>query len=348
MIEQLAEEILAGQPRAVAKAITMAETGGELVAQLVARLRPHARGGHLIGLTGAPGAGKSSLIGKLAKEFRDKGKSVGVLAVDPSSPVSGGAVLGDRVRMHDVATDPEVFVRSMASRGRPGGLAPAVEDAAVVLKAAGKEIVLVETVGVGQGEVDVANIVQTVVVVLTPGMGDEVQSLKAGLLEVADLYVVNKADLPGADAVARSLLAAAGHAPDGWIRPVLQTSTTSNSGIADLAEAIESHREHLCTHRGAGEQELILTCKTVLSLAGRQILDALESTVDPKRLERIAANVVSGALEPREAAQEVIRLFFAAQLATDTRSGEFELAGEFQRGHPGPWSHIYQRGERRG
>lgn len=313
MIEQLAEGVLTGQPRAVARAITMAETGGEDAAQLIARLRLSAHGGHVVGLTGSPGAGKSSLIGKLAREFRDRGKSVGVLAVDPSSPVTGGAVLGDRVRMQDVATDPEVFVRSMASRGRQGGLAPAVEDATVILKAAGKAIVLLETVGVGQGEVDVANVVQTVVVVLTPGMGDEVQSLKAGLLEVADIYVVNKSDLAGADAVARSLHTVAERSPDGWERPILLTSALSNSGMADLANAIESHHGHLSTRRAAGKPELQMASRTILSLAQRRLLDELESTVDRGRLERFAAAVVTGALDPRQAAQELVRLFFAGR-----------------------------------
>lgn len=313
MIEQLAEGVLAGQPRAVARAISVAETGGEEATHLITRLRLSARGGHIVGLTGSPGAGKSSLIGKLAREFRDRGKSVGVLAVDPSSPVTGGAVLGDRVRMQDVATDPGVFVRSMASRGRQGGLAPAVEDATVILKAAGKDVVLLETVGVGQGEVDVANIVQTVVVVLTPGMGDEVQSLKAGLLEVADIYVVNKSDLAGADAVARSLHTVAERSSNGWERPILLTSALGNSGMAELANAIERHQDQLGASQAAGEQELRVASRTILSLAERRLLEELESTVDRDRLERFAAGVVAGALDPRQAAQELVRLFFAGR-----------------------------------
>ena len=330
MIEELAEAVLAGQPRAVARAITMVETGGEQAAQLITQLRTAARGGHVVGITGSPGAGKSSLAGKLAREFRNRGKSVGVLAVDPSSPLTGGAILGDRVRMQDVATDPGVFVRSMASRGRQGGLAPAVEDAAVILSAAGKDVILLETVGVGQGEVDVANAVQTVVVVLTPGMGDEVQSLKAGLLEVADIYVVNKADLVGADAVARSLHAIAGRAVDGWAEPIIQTSALGTTGIAELADAIESHKEHLGTRWVAGEQELQMACKTILSLAGRRMIDEFESTVDQRWLKSVATGVVSGALDPRQAAEEVIRRFFAGRLAAGHPSRELEVAGEFR------------------
>ena len=318
MIEQLAEAVLAGQPRAMARAITMAEIGGEQASQLIARLRPSTRGGHLVGLTGSPGAGKSTLIGKLAREFRNRGKSVGVLAVDPSSPVSGGAVLGDRVRMQDVATDRGVFVRSMASRGRQGGLAPAVEDAAVILRAAGKDIVLLETVGVGQGEVDVASAVQTVVVVLTPGMGDEIQSLKAGLLEVADIYVVNKSDLIGADSVARSLQAAAMQPEGAWTRPVLQTSANSSEGVPALANAIDGHREYLRSHRVPSEQEIRLTYKSILSIAGRQLIAQLESQVEPKQLKRLAAEVAAGTLEPRDAAKEAVSLFLEVQFRLAT------------------------------
>jgi LAO/AO transport system kinase len=332
MIQELAEGILAGEPRAIARAITLAETGGEASSRLIARLRRAARRSHLVGITGSPGAGKSSLISRLAREFRDRGQSVGVLAVDPSSPVTGGAVLGDRVRMAEIATDSGVFVRSMASRGRPGGLAPAVEDAAVIMRAAGYDIVLLETVGVGQGEVDVANIVQTVVVVLTPGMGDEVQSLKAGLLEVADIYVVNKSDLVGADAVARSLHVVAGHSQSGWMRPVLQTSTVSVEGIARLADAIESHRTHLDVTQGADQEDLRATCRSILSLAGRQMLDDLQAFVKPRQLERLAADVKAGVLDPRQAAQEAVRLFFAAHHDAAARPADLQRAVGFERG----------------
>lgn len=315
MPEGLDAAILAGQTRAIARAISVVEAGGEQAAELVARLRPSARGGHLIGVTGSPGAGKSSLICKLAREFCARGRSVGVIAVDPSSPFSGGAFLGDRIRMPELACQPDVFVRSMASRGRSGGLAAAVEDAAVILKAAGKDVVLVETVGVGQGELDVANAVQTTVVVLTPGMGDEIQSLKAGLMEVAHIYVVNKADLPGADSVARSIHAYVNLETNGWERPVVKTSARDASGVAELADALERHLEFLRSIREADEQEIQRAQQTVLSIAGRQLLEALEMAVDPVQLERLAEEVATGAREPREAAEEVVHLFFASRLA---------------------------------
>ncbi|MGI5835980.1 MAG: methylmalonyl Co-A mutase-associated GTPase MeaB [Chloroflexota bacterium] len=317
--ETLDEAILTGQTRAVAKAISMVEQGHDESAQLLSRLRPYAQRGHLIGLTGSPGAGKSTLVGELAKEFRARGKTVGVIAIDPSSPYTGGAFLGDRVRMPELASDPGVYVRSMASRGSSGGLASAVEDAALILKAAGKDIVLVETVGVGQGELDVANIAQTVVVVLTPGMGDEIQSLKAGILEVADIYVVNKADLPGADVVARSLQALAHQNASNWIRPILQTSSISHEGVPELADAIENHKRFLSSRRTASQPEIHRAVQTIISHAGRQMMRELELSVDPRRLEQLAADLVAGNIDPRQAAEEAVRLYLEAHLATTPR-----------------------------
>lgn len=332
MMDGLEEAVLAGRTRAVARAITMVEDGDEMAARMVARLRPLARGGHLIGLTGSPGAGKSTLVSALAREYRSRGKTVGVIAIDPSSPFSGGAFLGDRVRMPELASDPGVFVRSMASRGHPGGLAAAVEDVAVILRAAGKDIVLVETVGVGQGELDVAGLVETVVVLMTPGMGDEIQSMKAGILEVADIYVVNKADLPGADAVARSLETVAHQSSGDWQRPVVQTTALSSVGVSTLAGAIDSHKEYLSGRRAVGEQEIQRTCKRLISMAGRQMLDELESTIEPRRLERLAAGVLAGTLEPREAADEIVRLLCASHLATTLRPWDLKVAGGFECG----------------
>ncbi|HEX2988758.1 MAG TPA: methylmalonyl Co-A mutase-associated GTPase MeaB [Chloroflexota bacterium] len=332
IIERLDEAVLSGHPRAVARAITMVETGGEDAEQLMEKLRQVPRHGHLIGFTGAPGAGKSSLICKLAKEYRARGKSVGVIAVDPTSPFSGGAVLGDRIRMGELSSDPGVFVRSMASRGRPGGLAAAVEDAAVILQAAGKEIILLETVGVGQGELDVASAVQTTVVVLTPGMGDEIQSLKAGILEVADVYVVNKSDLVGADTVARSLQSAAAQQDSSWVRPVLLASSVTSVGVPELADAIDCHKEYLEGNRVPCEQEIRLTYQSILSIAGRQLISQLQSKVDRKRLERLATEVASGEMDPREAAEEAVSLFLAAQFGAMPRQEKREAVAA---GHNG-------------
>lgn len=326
MISGLEEGVLAGDLRAVARAITLVETGGREADDLVSDLRPSARRGHLIGVTGAPGSGKSSLISKLAKEYRARDRTVGIIAVDPTSPFSGGAVLGDRIRMQELSADSGVFVRSMGSRGFAGGLAAAVEDAAVVLKAAGKDIILLETVGVGQGELDVAGKVQTTVVVLTPGMGDEIQTIKAGIMEVADVYVVNKADLSGADAVARSLHALADQPGTGWVRPIILTSSVDRSGAGELADACDAHLEFLRNSRDADLAELERVQKSILSLAERKLTGDLGSAVSPKRLKLLATDVRAGAMEPREAAQEVIRLLLAAY--NSANRDESETPGE--------------------
>jgi LAO/AO transport system kinase len=241
--EALAGRVLAGELPAVARAITLVERGGAAGRELMSRLFTRTGRADLIGLTGSGGAGKSSLIAALAAEWRRRGRTVGVVAVDPTSAGSGGALLGDRVRMESLLGDPGVFVRSMATRGGGGGLARATIDAARVLDAAGFEVVVVETIGAGQDQVDVARAVETVVVVDAPNMGDDVQTLKAGLLEVADLYVVNKADLPGADRAAatlRAMLSLEGER-DGWRPPVLKTSAATGDGVADLADALADH-----------------------------------------------------------------------------------------------------------
>ncbi|MFP3941851.1 MAG: methylmalonyl Co-A mutase-associated GTPase MeaB, partial [Thermoanaerobaculia bacterium] len=238
---------------ALGRAITLVETGGPEAESLVRRLQPATGRARLVGVTGPPGAGKSTLVEGLAHHERRAGHPVAVLAVDPTSPFTGGALLGDRVRMQRLYTDPAVFIRSMATRGALGGLAAAAHDAVDVLDAAGHDVVLVETVGVGQDEVDVVRAVDTVAVVVVPGMGDDVQAAKAGLLEVADVFVVNKADREGADETCRALeamLATAAEAgaedrEDGWRPPVIRTVATREEGIAELAEALEAHRRHL-------------------------------------------------------------------------------------------------------
>ncbi len=328
MIDMLDEAVLAGHPRAVARAITLAENGGHAAAELVEKLRPLARTGHLVGITGAPGAGKSTLICQLAKELRARGRSVGVIAVDPSSPFTGGAVLGDRIRMQELACDSEVFVRSMASRGRLGGLAAAVEDAAIILRAAGKDVVLVETVGVGQGELDVAGIAHTVVLVLTPGMGDEVQSLKAGVMEVGDIFVVNKADLEGADAVARSLQAHVDHPAGGWTRPIILTSSVAEQGIGELADAIDRHRSFLDGRAETTEAEIRLRSRAILSLAARRVMDEMERSTDPETLRDLARAVAAGDLEPGQAAREVYREFLG-DCHGEATSDSYERSGRW-------------------
>jgi LAO/AO transport system kinase len=245
------EAFRAGETRALARALTWAEDGDERAARLLAAVARGGRRAQVVGITGSPGVGKSTLVDRLVRALRAQGREVGVLAVDPSSPFSGGAVLGDRVRMTEGTADPGVFVRSLATRGRLGGLSAATGDAIRLFDAFGKDVVLVETVGAGQAEVDIMALADTVVVVLAPGLGDDVQAIKAGILEIADVLVVNKGDRPGADLTVRELRqmllfgrragsAATGDVPE-WLPPVLRATALSGEGVADVVRAIGDH-----------------------------------------------------------------------------------------------------------
>lgn len=229
----LAEQVKAGDVRAVSRLISLLENGEPDGIASLQQLAPPGRPAAVIGITGYPGAGKSTLIDQLTTAYRRQGKKVGILAVDTSSPITGGAILGDRIRMQDHALDSEVFIRSMATRGRHGGLARATRDAVKVLAAAGYDVILVETVGVGQDEVDVAAVVQTVVAVVAPGLGDEVQAMKAGLYEVAHIVVVNKGDRENADTTVQDL--------QNWVPTVIRTVATKGDGIPELFKAISKH-----------------------------------------------------------------------------------------------------------
>jgi LAO/AO transport system kinase len=236
------EKILAGDPRAIARAATEIENRSPTAESLLKELFFHTGQATVLGITGSPGAGKSTLTDQLVHEFRREGKPVGVLAVDPTSPYTGGAVLGDRIRMLGHHADPGVFIRSMATRGHLGGLAAATTDMALLLDAAGKEVVLIETVGVGQDEVEVAKLADVTVVVLVPGMGDDVQAIKAGIMEIADIFVINKADQPGADRLEREILALQSLSTrrDGWVPPIVRTVATDGQGIIETLAAIRS------------------------------------------------------------------------------------------------------------
>ena len=248
----IAEGVLLGRVPDVARAISWAESADARFPDLLALLFPKTGRARVTGLTGSPGAGKSTLTAALARRARARGRKVGIVAVDPSSPFSGGAILGDRIRMQDLYTDPGVLIRSMATRGHLGGLARASADAVDVLDAAGFDDVLVETVGVGQDEVDVFRLAESCVVVLTPGMGDDIQAIKAGLMEVADLFVVNKADRDGADRVVQEILQMLELGEHGaWIPPVVKTVATTGAGLDELIEKLEEHRNFLLGPNGA-------------------------------------------------------------------------------------------------
>ncbi len=243
-IPEWIEKILAGDRRALARAISAVENREPAGRELLKRLFPRTGQAEVIGVTGSPGAGKSTLVEKLAGEFRRQGARVGIVAVDPTSPFSGGAILGDRIRMQSLAGDEGVYIRSMATRGQLGGLAPATQDVVSILDAAGCSVVLIETVGVGQDEVEIARLADTTVLLLVPGMGDDVQTFKAGVMEIADLFVINKADRPGADRVEQEVAAMLSLAtrPDGWRPPILPTVATTGQGIAALVEGLAKFR----------------------------------------------------------------------------------------------------------
>jgi LAO/AO transport system kinase len=306
----LVEDVRGGDKRAAAKLISMIEDREPEAADILRALHRHTGTAHVVGFTGPPGAGKSSLISRLVHTMRAEGTKVGVIAVDPTSPFTGGALLGDRVRMTDVATDEGVFIRSMATRGHVGGLALAAYDAVKVLEALGMERVFVETVGAGQSEVEVASLAHTTVLVAMPGAGDAIQALKAGILEVGDIYVVNKADKEGADAVWRHLHEIASPR-DGWEPPVLKTSALEDEGIEDLGKAIGDHRRFL-------DESGLLVAKEE-ARARVELQEALEEVVlgrlrDEGRLARrfddMVRAVVDRRTDPRTAAETLVRALY--------------------------------------
>lgn len=246
-LPSLVEDIRSGNPRALARAITAVENRAPQSAELLKALFPHTGHARVIGLTGAPGAGKSTLVDQLAREYRKQEKTVGIIAVDPTSPYTGGAILGDRIRMGSHYADPGIYIRSMATRGSLGGLARTTADVTSVLDASGRDVVLIETVGVGQDEVDIVRLAEVTVVILVPGMGDDVQTIKAGIMEIADIFVINKSDRDGAERVEREIRAMQSLSvrKDEWVPPVVKTVASEGQGIAELASAIATYQDFL-------------------------------------------------------------------------------------------------------
>ena len=292
----------------MARLISLVEDGHPALREVMAALAPDAGRAHVVGVTGAPGVGKSTTTNALVTAYRAAGRRVGVLAVDPSSPFSGGALLGDRIRMSEHAADPEVFIRSMASRGHLGGLSWAAPQALRVLDAAGCDVVLLETVGVGQSEVEVAGTADTTVVLLAPGMGDGIQAAKAGILEVADVLVVNKADREGADRTVRDLRHAVqmGEGPvAGWRVPVVRTVATDGSGVDDLVDAVERHRAAL-GDAGLRDRRRHRAAREIEGLALEELRARVGGLRGDTRLEALAAEVVAGRTDPYAAADRLV------------------------------------------
>ncbi|MEX1253779.1 MAG: methylmalonyl Co-A mutase-associated GTPase MeaB [Dehalococcoidia bacterium] len=312
---ELAQRLLAGDRRALARAITLVENGTLEGRRALALLYAHTGHAHTVGITGGSGAGKSTLTGALAHELRKRDRSVGIVAVDPTSPFTKGALLGDRIRMQELTRDPEVFVRSMATRGELGGLAPATVEVVAVLDAAGKDVVMIETVGAGQDEVEVASSADTTVVVLTPAGGDDVQAMKAGIMEVADVLVVNKADLPGADILVAQLKALTTQASRGRLEtPVLETVATRGEGITELADAIEAHRRRLAASGDLERERLARARRQVLALARHRLLeDLVRLTESDGHLDEIVGAVARRELDPYAAAERLIDAAAAGQ-----------------------------------
>ena len=297
-----------GRPRAVARLISLVEGASEQLREVMAALAPLTGNAYVVGLTGSPGVGKSTSA--LVTAYRRQGRRVGVLAVDPSSPFSGGALLGDRVRMSDHASDPGVYIRSMATRGHLGGLAWAAPQAIRVLDAAGCDVVLVETVGVGQSEVEIAAQADTSVVLLAPGMGDGIQAAKAGILEIGDVYVVNKADRDGADSTARELNHMLGlgesRAPGDWRPPIVKTVASREEGIDELVEALEKHRAWMEERGVLTERRRARASHEVETIAVTALRERIGDLHGDRRLSALAERIVAGELDPYRAADELV------------------------------------------
>lgn len=299
-----------GRPRAVARLISLVEGASPQLREVMAALAPLTGGAYVVGLTGSPGVGKSTSTSALVTAYRRAGKRVGVLAVDPSSPFSGGALLGDRVRMSEHSSDPGVYIRSMATRGHLGGLAWSAPQAIRVLDAAGCEVILVETVGVGQSEVEIASQADTSVVLLAPGMGDGIQAAKAGILEIGDVYVVNKADRDGADATARELNHMLGlgesRRPGDWRPPIVKTVASRAEGIDEVVEALEKHRAWMEERGFSPSAAWARAAREVETIAVTALRERIGDLHGDRRLSALAERIVTGELDPYRAADELV------------------------------------------
>jgi LAO/AO transport system kinase len=321
----LVDRLLAGDRRAAAQLVTLMEDGGPAARDAIAALYPHTGRAHIVGVTGSPGTGKSTLVYELAKEFRAREMTVGIIAVDPTSPFSGGALLGDRIRMQKLSTDEGIFIRSMASRGQLGGLARATGDAIKVLDAFNCDLIMVETVGAGQSEVEIARAAHTVIVIDAPGLGDDIQAIKAGLFEIADIFVVNKADRNGADRTYLTLQMMLDmdetHDATVWRPPLLKTIALQGEGAALVADAVQRHLLHL---RDSGQllaRKKRLAEEELRRILGQGLLDRLLHQVSEDQWNSLAAGVCDREIDPYTAADTLLESFLHGLAAQEEEKG---------------------------
>jgi LAO/AO transport system kinase len=303
------DKIFSGDPRSIARAITAVESGSANAAGLMKAVFPKTGNALIVGITGSPGAGKSSLVDKLALHYKDNGSRVGIICVDPSSPFSGGAILGDRIRMATLGLDKNVFIRSMATRGNLGGISRATVDAVAILDAAGFDIVIVETVGVGQDEVEIVKTADVSVVVLVPGMGDDIQAIKAGIMEIGDVFVINKADREGVLRTQKELESLLGlaHRPDMWNPPIVKTTATENKGTEDLAAAIESYNVFQKQGDASLERKKAIAKWRLLELLQERLLsDLMSQNGTNEKLDNMALEIAEKKNDPYSAVEVLI------------------------------------------
>ena len=306
-ITAVVDEVRSGNPRALARAITAIENRAPHSAELLKALFPHTGHARVIGLTGAPGAGKSTLVDQLAREYRKQQKTVGIIAVDPTSPYTGGAILGDRIRMGSHYADPGIYIRSMATRGSLGGLARTTADVTSVMDASGRDVILIETVGVGQDEVDIVRLAEVTVVILVPGMGDDVQTIKAGIMEIADVFVINKSDRDGAERVEREIRAMQSLSvrKDEWVPPVVKTVASEGKGLEDLAKAIASYQDFL-GKSDVGRQKRVQNWRERLIEMLRDTLLERVMREQDGRVDAYAADIAEHKRDPYSLVEEIV------------------------------------------